>query len=455
MTDTSIKPNVSAKNLLSKHAFYKDQIRLETLIRLRWMAIAGQLFTVGFVAYVLKYDMPVLAPLLLIALSGLLNIVLSFQFAKATRVRSPFAGALLCYDVVQLSGLLFLTGGIANPFAILLLAPVTISATSLNIYWTRVLVSLVLVALAVLWFVHFPLPHSPDSSHVMPTHQVFGTTLALICALFFISTYAGRIAHESRQLANALNATEMVLAREQHLSALDGLAAAAAHELGTPLATIALVAKELSAGESDKAAIAEDIALIKEQSDRCRTILAQLTSLQTEGGHPYERLPLDQILEECAAPHRNFGIAITINQVRLDNSAPMVQRNAGLAYGLGNLIENAVDFAHTDVRINIFWNDKRIKIEIIDDGRGFSPDILSKLGDPYTTTRPRLSPDSDPVEPGGLGLGIFIAKTLLERSGAQVTFSNMNEDGHACVTLIWPTSELAIQDGLTGQNDIG
>lgn len=416
------------------------------------MAVAGQLFSVCLVAFVLGYDMPVLFPLALIALSAWLNIVLSIRFAKVTRVNPTYAGLLLGYDILQLSGLLFLTGGIENPFAILLLAPVTISATSLNIGWTRTHIAMVLAAIVFLSQFHYPLPIHADEVLALPPHHTFGMMPALICALLFIATYAGRIAHESRQLANALSATELVLAREQHLSALDGLAAAAAHELGTPLATIALVAKEMGNNDGDAQALCDDIDLLKEQSDRCRTILSRLTSMQTEGGHPFDLASFDEILEECVAPHRNFGITIHINKIQIKSKSPVIKRSAGLVYGLGNLIENAVDFAQSEVYINVNWSASRIKLEIIDDGPGFAPEILSKLGDPYTTTRPRASKDSDPVEPGGLGLGIFIAKTLLERTGAHVAFSNMQAASNACAVVIWPTNSLEVIDRLGLRN---
>lgn len=448
MNDIGLQINEPPRRVDISSGYYGHHVRLATLIRLRWIAVAGQFIGLCLVAFILNYEMPVLFPLALMALSAWLNVMLSIRFAKVTRVSPTYTGLLLCYDILQLAGLLFMTGGIENPFAILLLAPVTISATSLSVRWTRIHIALVLSAIVFLSQFHYPLPRHIDEIVLLPPHHTMGMMPALICALFFIATYAGRIAHEARQLANALSATELVLAREQHLSALDGLAAAAAHELGSPLATIALVAKEMGNNEGDEQAMREDIALLKEQSDRCRTILSRLTSMQTEGGHPYECVSFEQLLEECIAPHRNFGITIHINRIQIKSQSPMINRSAGLVYGLGNLIENAVDFAKSEVYINISWTAKRIKLEVIDDGPGFAPEILSRLGDPYTTTRPRDFNDSDPVEPGGLGLGIFIAKTLLQRTGAKVSFSNMQEESNACVIIAWPTSSLEVNDQL-------
>lgn len=381
------------------------------------------------------------------------NIFLTFRFPKATRVHANYAGALLAYDILQLTAVIYLCTGIANPFTSLLLAPVSVAASSLTKSWKWSLIILTLVALTFLAITHTPIQSinlpslAPDGlpqvRNVKPVHMM-GMLPALAYALILITVYSGRIAQESRELSNALSATEMVLAREQHLSALDGLAAAAAHELGTPLATIAVVANEMSDNIDNQQALQNDIALIKAQSERCRTILSHLNSMKTEGAYPFEIVPFDQLIEECVAPHRDFGIDIAINRVQVKSNPPMIHRNAGIEYGLGNLIENAVDFAETEVQININWNETRIKLEIIDDGAGFDPDILSKLGDPYTTTRPRPPEEGDASEPGGLGLGIFIAKTLLERTGATVAFLNTKNESNAGVIITWPTDHFAI-----------
>jgi two-component system sensor histidine kinase RegB len=226
-----------------------------------------------------------------------------------------------------------------------------------------------------------------------------------------------------------------VLQREQHLSALDGLAAAAAHELGTPLATIALVAREMERALGSDPVHAEDVKLLRSQSERCREILKQLTSLSTEGEAHLARLPLTSLVEEITAPHRDFGIAIKLEPGERQGPEPVGRRNPGVIYGLGNLVENAVDFARKRVSVHWRWNDDEVAFTVVDDGPGFPPEIVSRIGEPYMSTR------QGPERGGGLGLGLFIAKTLLERSGATLSFRNSNTPGEgALVEIVWPRS---------------
>jgi two-component system, sensor histidine kinase RegB len=343
---------------------------------------------------------------------------------------------LLAYDIMQLAALLYLTGGLENPFAILLLGPVMVSATTLQPERTFLLGALALAAATVLVFVHQPLPWFPDRTFSAPLHYVGGVWVALVCALVFMAFYAFRVSEEARQLAGALSATELVLQREQHLSALDGLAAAAAHELGTPLATIALVAKELESELQEGDPRADDIKLIRSQSQRCREILSKLASLSARPEEHLGAMPLSHILEEVSAPHRDFGVDIVIDAQT--GPEPVAERNPGLLYGLGNIVENAVDFARSEVRISARWDEMHVEVEVTDDGRGFPPEVIDRLGDPYVTTR-RMAQEPPPGEHGGLGLGIFIAKTLLERSGARLLFANRKSDSPgAAVTVSWP-----------------
>jgi two-component system, sensor histidine kinase RegB len=259
-------------------------------------------------------------------------------------------------------------------------------------------------------------------------------------ALVFISVYAWRVAEEARELSQALTATELVLEREQHLSALDGLAAAAAHELGTPLATIALVAKELeralTPGPHD-----EDLTLLREQVARCREILRTLTSLD-EHDAPFERMGMRHMLEEIVEPHRNFGVALEVVAQGDPSTEPAWLRNPSVLYGIGNLVENAVDFARSAVAVSARWSADRVDVEIADDGPGFAPEIVGRLGEPYVSSRTAGRDES--VGAGGLGLGVFIAKTLLERSGAQVTLGNAAPPGQgARIRLSWPRARFA------------
>ncbi|MBA3517685.1 MAG: ActS/PrrB/RegB family redox-sensitive histidine kinase [Rhizobiales bacterium] len=419
------------------------RLRLSTLIRLRWLAVAGQTVAIMVVGLWFGFPLPVSACLALISLSAWLNFGLRMVFPAAHRLDPNWATLLLAYDLLQLAGLLYLTGGLQNPFAILLLGPVMVSATTLQSDKTFLLGALTLAAATVLVFIHLPLPWFPGEEFVAPLQYVGGVWVALVCALLFMAFYSFRVAEEARQLADALAATELVLQREQHLSALDGLAAAAAHELGTPLATIALVANELASEIRDGDPHADDIQLIRTQSQRCREILSKITSLSSAPEEHLGRMKLSHILEEITAPHRDFGIATAID-LKGDGPEPVAARNPGLTYGLGNIVDNAVDFAEGEVRLSAQWTPSAVTVAIADDGPGFSPDVIDRLGEPYVTTRRADTPT--PGEHGGLGLGFFIAKTLLERSGARLQLANRRapEKG-AVVTVEWPRGEFERQ----------
>jgi two-component system, sensor histidine kinase RegB len=415
--------------------FESRRLRLMTLTRLRWLAIVGQSLAVLIVAYGLKFPMPVALCFALIALSAWLNLFLSFRFPAPTRLQ-PYAGfAILSFDVLQLFGLLYLTGGISNPFAMLMIVPAVVSASSLPWRLTLILSWLVVLCVSILGIFHMPLPWTAGASLAIPPVLKAGFYTAMLASLAFTVVYARRVADEARQLSDALAATELVLQREQHLSALDGLAAAAAHELGTPLATIALVARELQLALTKNPAQKDDVELIVSQTKRCREILQRLTSLSAEGEAHMARLPLTSLVEEVVAPHRDFGIAIQTIAGKCEGSEPVGKRNAGIIHGLGNLIENAVDFAKSEVEIQWRWDAKSVGVSIIDDGPGFTSDALDHIGEPYRSSRSADNRDSG----GGLGLGLFIAKTLLERSGALLIFSNRDDQTNGAVIKIqWP-----------------
>jgi len=414
-------------------------LRLETLIRLRWLAVAGQIAAVVFVRFGLDFPLQFFFCLGLIALSALLNIALRIIYKASQRLGSVASLWLLSYDVLQLGGLLFLTGGLDNPFAILLLVPVIVSATTLAPRPTLLLGMLVVATATLLVIVHEPLPWTAGESLALPLIYSAGVWFALVSACAFTGIYTFRVAEEARQLAKALNATERVLAREHHLNALDGLAAAAAHELGTPLATIALVAKELEREMPPGGAHAEDIALLRSQVQRCRDILSKLTSLSGELDHPHTRQPLSHLIEEVVAPYREFAVEIAIARPPDGRDEPIARRNPAVIQGLANLVENAVDFAQNRVEITSAWDDRRVAITIADDGPGFAPGILDRIGEPYVTTRDRAEDDVADHEAGGLGLGFFIAKTLLERTGARLSMANREAPANgAVVRVTWP-----------------
>ena len=357
----------------------ESRLRLQTIIRLRWFAVLGQLIAVCVVYFGLRFQFPICFCLLCIAASAWLNVYLGIKFTGRHRLSQNFATVLLAYDILQLGALLFLTGGIENPFIVLIVAPVTVSAATLPGRSTLLLGAIAVVVTALLAIFHLPLPWSPSDQPVLPTLYKLGFFAALFSCTIFLAIYAWRLSHEARQMSVALSATELVLAREQQLHALDGLAAAAAHELGTPLGTILHVAKELG-----KDMPAQD--------------------------PMHLHVTLRQIIDAAAEPHRAGKVSITYdltpNEVAVNKAEPQGERNPGLIYGLGNLIENAVDFAKSSVVIRGSWGGGRVSVEVVDDGPGVASDVIDHIGEPYVTTRPSSKGTGDQT---GLGLGFFIA----------------------------------------------
>ena len=351
------------------------------------------------------------------------------------RMEPVYAAALLALNIVELAGLLFFTGGLQNPFSFLFLVPVLISATALPVRLTIGLGGLALACASVLVFLHFPLPWDSDDPLILPPIYLFGVWLSIVLAIGVTSLYAFQVTEESRKLSDALAATELVLAREQHLTQLDGLAAAAAHELGTPLSTIFLISRELER-TAQNSQIAGDIRTLREQAQRCRDILAKITQLSASGA-PFDRMPLSTLIEEIVAPHRDFGVEIKVRIAVAGSREPVGTRNPAILYGIGNILENAVDFARSTVEVNAWWNNETIEIVISDDGPGFAPDIIKRIGEPYLSRR-RGSEELQ-SDHRGLGLGVFIARTLLERTGARVSFTNRVFPDHgAVVQIAWP-----------------
>ena len=291
----------------------RRNVRLDTLVRLRWLAVIGQTTAVLVVYYGLDFELPIWACLAVIALSAWLNVALRLRFHMTQRLEPDRAAWLLAFDIAELAVLLFLTGGLQNPFAFLFLGPVLLSATALPPRFTLMLGAFAVACATVLVFVHYPLPWDSDDPLQLPPIYMMGVWLSILLAIGFIGVYAWQITEESRQLTDALAATELVLAREQHLSQLDGLAAAAAHELGTPLSTISVIAKELENAIAADAPHGDDVRLLREQATRCRDILAKITELSSSG-EPFDRTPLTALIEEVVAPHRNFGVAIDVDR---------------------------------------------------------------------------------------------------------------------------------------------
>lgn len=445
--------NQQARLTLANPEIELGVLRLRTLVRLRWLAVIGQTVAVVGVYMLLGFPLPIGPCLAVIALSAWLNLFISVRWRASPRLQSSRSGLLLAYDIFQLAGLLYLTGGLENPFSFLFLVPVTISATSLPLKWTLWLGAIAFFCATFLAFWHMPLPWTPGAPLVLPNTYIVGMWTALIGGVVFAAIFARRIAEEARQMSAALSATEMVLAREQRLSALDGLAAAAAHELGTPLATIALVAKELKREMPAAGPHAEDIDLLISQTARCREILARLAKHEGEADEVYQRTKMLVMIEDMIAPLRGSDVEIVVSSS--EGAEPIFLRNPAITYGLGNLIENAVDFAESKVNVDARWTQAQVSIAVSDDGPGFEQYIFARLGDPFVTSRPGYgAEDTDPGRHEGMGLGFFIAKTLLERSGATVLLSNRPDPAHgAVVQIIWPRSSVDVDQELNKKHD--
>lgn len=404
------------------------------------MAIIGQLLTICIVYFYFKYPLPLTECLFIIAASAWLNIILIFSLVSHRILKHFEAGLQLGFDIIQLALLIYFTGGMTNPFAILLIAPTTIAAATLRRDIVIYLILLSFAAIVILHFYHLPLPW-PTEFH-LPNMYKNGLEFGVAIGILFTAIYSHKVAQEEMRLAEALIATQSILSKEQRLSALGGLAAAAAHELGTPLATIQLVSKELSRDVKDET-LKEDITLIYDQSIRCRDILRNLTSHQVETDPTIEQLPIGQLLEEAVAKHNtNTNKAIVFDiEPKKQNDDLIVRRIPEITYGIGNYIENAISYANELVIIGCEWDNKFVKITISDDGKGFDPDILPRIGEPYVSTRGQGTIDAQKRE--GLGLGFFIAKTLIERTGGKVEFGNrQSPKTGAIISIIWSRDNL-------------
>jgi two-component system sensor histidine kinase RegB len=411
-------------------------VRLDTILRLRWLAALGQLTAIFVVARGLEFEVPIIPCVAIVGVAALLNLALQVAFNPMQRLEPVYAAALLALNIVELAALLFLTGGLQNPFSFLFLAPVLISAAVLPIRLTIGLGVLAVTCASALVFFHLPLPWDSEDPLVLPPIYLFGVWLSILLALGVTSLYAFQATEEARKLSDALAATELVLTREQHLTQIDGLAAAAAHELGTPLSTIFLIARELEKTVDGNEPLAFDLKTLREQAQRCRDILGKITQLSSSGA-PFDLMPLSTLIEEAVAPHRDFGVAIKVRLAVAAAPEPKAVRNPAILYGVGNILENAVDFARTTVEVNAWWNADTVEIVISDDGPGIAPDMLKRIGEPYLSRR--RSADEAQSGRTGLGLGVFIARTLLERTGARVSFSNRTFPDHgAVVQIVWP-----------------
>jgi two-component system sensor histidine kinase RegB len=425
---------------------HRGRLRVRTLVTQRWLVLAGEALLLLAAALLLSFKAPYALCFGAIGAGAWINLLTGVASPGQRTLGDLEAGAQLAVDIVQISALLFLTGGAGNPFMVLLIAPVTLGAATLPLRHTLALAGLAGLAALVLAFFALPLPRADGVEiAVSPDYRV-AAAIATIAGLALIAGYVRQAAVEAARMALALDVTQTVLSREQRLSALGALAAAAAHELGTPLATIAIVAKELGR-EAPTASVKEDAELLSAQAERCREILRRLTETPDKASDEvHERLSLRQLVQEVIEPHAG------VKDVRVEaivtgaagTRAPDIRRMPEIIHAFSSFVENAVDFAAAEVLVTARFDAEAISMEVRDDGPGFAPEILAKLGEPYVTTRPGA--EGSRTGHIGMGLGFFISKTLLERTGAVVAFQNGRPRG-AVVSARWPRSRIEVGEG--------
>jgi two-component system sensor histidine kinase RegB len=435
-----------------------EWVRLRTLIMLRWLAIAGQTAAILFSHFQLGLRIELGLCFLAVGAAVISNLIAMFVYPANKRLSEREAMLTLLFDLSQLAFLLYLTGGLNNPFALLILAPVTIAATALSL-WSTVflaLTAILLISVVTVW--HVPLRTDQGFILRMPQLFVYGFWIAIVIGVLFLGAYARRVTMEMHTMSQALLATQMALSREQKLTDLGGVVAAAAHELGTPLATIKLVSAELADDLADRPGLREDVELIREQADRCRDILRGMGRTGKDDLH-LRKAPLGAVVREAAEPHMDRGkeIHFDISPERgADGRQPTVFRRPEVIHGIRNLVQNAVDFAEANVWVDVHWSGDEISVRVTDDGRGYPVDLIGRIGDPFLRRRRGAEDRIRRPEYEGMGLGLFIAKTLLERSGAEVIFANGSDPfldpserpprSGAIVAVTWPRARIALPD---------
>jgi two-component system sensor histidine kinase RegB len=423
-------------------------VRLRTLVLIRWAAVAGQALTAGIVHWGLNFTLPEGPVAGAIVVSALLNLAFSFGRSGAVRLSDREAAAFLAFDIAQLSVLLFYTGGLANPFALLLLAPIAVAAPILSLTSTLALSLLTIAAVTVIGLDSRPLPWSDGAPPSFPGIYQVGVWVGLALTTLLITLYAWRLAEEQRQLNEALAAANAALAREQRVSALGALAANAAHELGTPLSTIAVVVHDLNGAmarelEADDPWL-EDVKLLEAETARCREILKRLTvEPTTDVSDAYTLAPLPALIEDAAREWSEGSVDVVCTAgpatPEAPPTAPVQVRSPEIVQGIGNLVHNATQFARSGVRLHTRWTQTWVETEISDDGPGFPAALLAELGTPFVSTRQGAD--------GHMGLGVFIAKTLLERTGATVSFANapIAQGGGARIAVRWKNPTFKVE----------
>jgi len=416
----------------------KDSTHLDkkTLVILRWIALVGQYLTISIVFFIFEFELPFFYCSLIIFIGILTNFYLQFQF-KENQLNNFSSTFFLFYDLVQLSTLLYLTGGITNPFAILLIVPAIVASTFLTLRSTINLSITTIIILIVLTIYNLPLPHYGELHFHVPDTYLFALPIAIIITLIFLTYFGVRFGIESRKRTEALNKLELILAKEHELESIGLQAAAAAHSLGTPLSTITVVARELEKEIGKNPKYAKDIDLLLSQTKRCSGILRNLSKDQFKEDNFLSDIKIEELLSEIVRSfteisEKKLSLIIEKNEIN-----PNIGRTLEITYGLRNFIGNAVKYSNSLVDINLESNQKITEVKVCDDGPGFSEDIINVLGEPYIRSKNRVISSKS-----GLGLGTFIGKTLLERMKANVKFDKCSKTNGAMVTIKWQTKDL-------------
>ena len=416
----------------------KDNIQLDkrTLVILRWIAIIGQYLTISIVYFVLKFELPFFYCSTIILIGILTNFYLQFQFKK-NQLNNFTSTFFLFYDLIQLSLLLYLTGGVTNPFTILLIVPAIVSSTFLNLKSTINLSVITIIILIVLTIYHLPLPHSGELHFHVPNIYLYAVPVAIIIGLVFLTYFGVRFGIESRKRAEALNKLELILAKEHELESIGLQAAAAAHSLGTPLSTITVVARELEKEIGNNPQYSKDIDLLLSQTKRCSDILRNLSKDQLKEDSFLSNVKIEELLNEIVRSYTEISekkLSLLVENNKLN---PQIERTLEITYGLRNFIGNAVKYSNSSVDITLESNNKITEVKVCDDGPGFSEDIFNVLGEPYIRSKNKIISSKS-----GLGLGTFIGKTLLERMKANVNFDKCPKTNGAMVIIKWQTKDL-------------
>jgi len=416
----------------------KDNIQLDkkTLVILRWITIFGQFTTISIVYFILKFELPFFSCSLVISFGILTNIYLAFKFKK-NQLNNTASTIFLFYDLIQLSILLYLTGGITNPFSFLLIIPAIVSSAFLNLKSSINLSIITIVMLITLTIYHLPLPHSGEIHFHVPNYYLYAVLIAIIIGLIFLTYFGVRFGMESRKRTEALNKIELILAKEHELESIGLQAAAAAHSLGTPLSTITVIVKELDKEIGKNSKYSKDISLLISQTKRCSEIVKNLSQDQLDEDTFLTDIKISDLLNEIVRSFTEISDKKILLSDKKNQANPLIEKTLEITYGLRNFIGNAVKYSNTFVQIDVESNEKFTEVIICDDGPGFSEDIKNLLGEPYIRSKNKVINSKS-----GLGLGTFIGKTLLERMKAKVEFGECKNTKGAMVAISWETKDL-------------